>query len=209
VGRLHCIDASEAAMRVARQNLRHTGNCEFHVASVDAIPLADASMDFGYSLGVLHHVPYTESAIQSCVAKLKPGAPLLLYLYYALENQPVWFRALWKVSDAMRRAICRLPSRVKFWVTSGIALTIYFPLARFSRVFAALGLNVKSIPLSAYRERSFYTMCTDAFDRFGTRLEQRFTAAQIRGMMQRSGLVEVEFSPSPPYWCAVGVKQAD
>jgi SAM-dependent methyltransferase len=209
VGRLHCIDASEAAVRVARRNLRHTANCEFHVASVDAIPLPDSSMDFGYSLGVLHHVPNTEHAIQSCVSKLKPRAPFLLYLYYALENQPVWFRALWKASDAMRRAISGLPSGVKFWVTSGIALAVYFPLARLTPVFAALGFNVESIPLSAYRKRSFYTMCTDAFDRFGTRLEQRFTAAQISGMMQRAGLEEVVISPSPPYWCAVGVKQTD
>jgi SAM-dependent methyltransferase len=56
VGRLHCIDPS-VALDVARRNLAANPNCVFHLASVDAIPLDDGSMDFGYSLGVLHHVP--------------------------------------------------------------------------------------------------------------------------------------------------------
>jgi SAM-dependent methyltransferase len=59
IGRLHCIDASETAISVARQNLQSSKNCEFHRDSVDSIPLADNSMDFGYSLGVLHHIPDT------------------------------------------------------------------------------------------------------------------------------------------------------
>ena len=67
-------------------------NCEFHCASVDAIPLPDDSADFGYSLGVLHHVPDTQKGILECVRKLKPGAPFLLYLYYAFDNRPWWFR---------------------------------------------------------------------------------------------------------------------
>ena len=56
VGMLHCIDASDAALNVAKQTLRQLPNCTFHHASVDAIPLDDNSMDFGYSLGVLHHM---------------------------------------------------------------------------------------------------------------------------------------------------------
>ncbi|HEY0714932.1 MAG TPA: class I SAM-dependent methyltransferase, partial [Polyangia bacterium] len=78
VGQLHCIDASAEALAVARNNLASLPNVTFHHASVDALPVADDSMDFGYSLGVLHHVPDTAAAIQSCVRKLKPGAPLLL-----------------------------------------------------------------------------------------------------------------------------------
>src|SRR5260370_28308261 len=73
VGRLHCIDASAEALSVAKQNLAGAPNCELHHASVDVIPLADASMDFGYSLGVLHHVPDTQAGLTACVAQLKTG----------------------------------------------------------------------------------------------------------------------------------------
>jgi hypothetical protein len=67
---------------------------------------------------------------------------------------------------------------------------------------------VRRLPLSFYRDRSFYTMRTDAFDRFSTRLEQRFTAAEIRSMMEAAGLVDVVLSDGPPYWCAVGRRAA-
>jgi len=83
VGRLHCIDPS-SALAVARSTLADQPNVQFHQASVAASGLPPNSQDFGYSLGVLHHVPDTAAAIRSCAALLKPGAPLLLYLYYSL-----------------------------------------------------------------------------------------------------------------------------
>ena len=47
------------------------------------------------------------------------------------------------------------------------------------------------------------------FDRFGTRLEQRFTRAQIRQMMEQAGFERITFSDSPPYWCADGYRSAE
>ena len=74
-------DASAEALSVARHNLGELKNCDFHCASVNNMPIDDSSLDFGYSLGVLHHVPDTTAAIRSCVQKLKMGAPFLVYLY--------------------------------------------------------------------------------------------------------------------------------
>lgn len=207
VGRLHCIDASAKALNVARRNLAGVQNCEFHHASVDSIPLADGSMDFGYSLGVLHHVPDTAAGIRSCVAKLKPGAPFLLYLYYAFDNRSAWFRNLWRLSDVGRRGISRLPAGPRIAVTKLIAAGLYWPLARFSAVAERMGANVSSFPLSYYRRHSFYTMRTDALDRFGTRLEHRYTASQIRAMMEGAGLGDVRFHTGEPFWCAVGYRR--
>jgi SAM-dependent methyltransferase len=204
VGALHCVDASAEALAVARTALGGRDNCEFHVASVGDLPLADGSMDFAYSLGVLHHVPDTQGALRSAVRILKPGAPLLVYLYYALDNRPAWYRALWKATDVVRRAVSRSPLPVRVGVTSVIAAVVYLPLARLAKLIGALGLKADAVPLAFYRDRSFYTMRTDAFDRFGTRLEQRFTAAEVRQMMEAAGLVDVQLSPTEPYWCAVG-----
>tara|TARA_R110002049_G_scaffold85936_2_gene218452 strand:+ start:116 stop:337 length:222 start_codon:yes stop_codon:yes gene_type:complete len=69
------------------------------------------------------------------------------------------------------------------------------------------GVSVSNIPLSEYRAKSFYTMRTDALDRFGTRLEQRFTRVQIKEMMEAAGLVDIVFSDIAPYWCALGIKK--
>jgi hypothetical protein len=66
-----------------------------------------------------------------------------------------------------------------------------------------------SFPLWFYRDKSFYMLRTDALDRFGTRLEQRFTRAEIESMMQAAGLERIAFSDAPPYWCAVGYRRKD
>ena len=206
VGTLNCIDPSHKALAVAEQRLAGKTNARFHCAGVDEIPLADGSQDFGYSLGVLHHIPDTAAALRDCVAKLKAGAPFLIYLYYAFDNRPGWFQALWRLSDIARLAICRLPFALRKSVTSLVAALIYWPLARMAQLFETVGCNVDAFPLSAYRGNSFYTMRTDALDRLGTRLEQRFTRAEIETMMKAAGLRDVRFSESVPYWVAVGFR---
>lgn len=206
VGHLHCIDPS-IAIEVAKNNLSSNANCSFHQNGVDDIPLEDNSMDFGYSLGVLHHIPDTAAGLKACVNKIKPGAPFLVYLYYAFDNQPFWFRAIWKASDLFRRLISIMPFPLRFVSSQLIATLVYFPLAKLSRLVEILGGKVHSFPLSAYRFKSFYTMRTDALDRFGTRLEHRYTRVQIQKMMEDAGLENIKFSDSIPFWVAVGIKK--
>jgi SAM-dependent methyltransferase len=206
VGHLHCIDPS-SALEVAKSTLSSHSNVTFHRASVDDCPLTPNSQDFGYSLGVLHHVPDTAKAIRTCVDLLKPGAPFQLYLYYAFDNRSPMFKLAWRGSDLLRRGICKLPSTLKHCVTDILAALVYFPLARFSLLAERLGVAVESIPLSYYRSHSFYTMRTDSRDRFGTPLEQRFTRNEITAMMDTAGLDDVCFSDRAPYWCAVGIKR--
>jgi len=206
VGHLHCIDPS-GALDVAKRMLADHSNVSFHQASVDDEILPTNSQDFGYSLGVLHHIPDTGKGIRSCVAMLKPGAPFLVYLYYAFDNRSQAFKLAWRCSDWLRRIICRLPAWLKHLVTDTLAVTVYYPLARISLLAERLGLNVSNIPLSYYRDHSFYTMRTDARDRFGTPLERRFTRNEIRQMMEAAGLRDIRFSERAPYWCAVGFKE--
>ncbi|MGI8704739.1 MAG: class I SAM-dependent methyltransferase [Sphingomicrobium sp.] len=208
VGHLHCIEPAARALEVARRRLTDRPNVTFHHGGVDEIPVGDNSQDFGYALGVLHHIPDTEAAMAACVRKLKTGAPLLVYIYYAFENRPAWFRPLWKVTEVGRRIISRAPFPVRKYSTTLIAGLVYYPLARGALLLERIGGNVENLPLSAYRNRSFYSMRTDALDRFGTRLEQRFTRAEIEAMMMRCGLEAIEFRDSVPYWVACGRRSA-
>lgn len=207
VGTLHCIDPSDKALAVARRRLAGADNVQFHCAGADSIPLADDSQDFAYSLGVLHHIPDTAAAMAACVRKLKPGAPFLVYLYYAFDDRPAWFRAVWQASDVLRGGISRLPFGLRKAVATGIAVGAYWPLARIARAASARGLDTANFPLNSYKDYSFYTMRTDALDRFGTRLEQRFTRPEIAAMMATSGLTDVRFREGIPYWVACGIKR--
>jgi SAM-dependent methyltransferase len=206
VGVLHCVDASDRALQVARSLLKDCSNCRFHHASLDALPFEDGSMDFGYSLGVLHHLPDPAAGLMACTAKLKPGAPFLVYMYYAFDDKPTWYVHVWRVADVCRRVISRLPPRLRVLLADIVAVSVYWPLARVARMADRAGYDVSSFPLAFYRRRSFYTMRTDALDRLGTRVEHRFTQAQIHRMMTNAGLSAIRFSESTPYWCAIGTR---
>ena len=209
VGTLHLVDPSDLALTVAREKLKNRDNCLFHNLSTEFLPGDDGTYDFIYSLGVLHHIPDTQAAIFDCVKKLKPGAPFLVYLYYRFDNRVLWFRGLWMISDCVRRFIARTPFFIKRRVTDLLAILVYWPLARFSKILDVLGRDVSPVPLSFYRHSSLYTMRTDALDRFGTRLEHRFTRTEIQQMLEKAGLINIQFREKEPYWCAIGYRSQD
>jgi hypothetical protein len=131
----------------------------------------------------------------------------LLYLYYALDNRPLWFRAIWQITNAARLVISRLPHRAKLIASQSIAAGVYWPIARVCTILTKLGVSTRSIPLEAYKDRSFYTMRTDAYDRFCTSLEKRFTRVQIKQMLEQSGFDQIVFSDQVPFWCAIARKK--
>lgn len=206
VGHLVLLDASEVAIKVAKKNLNSIENVSYVRASVGELPVRDRCLDFAYSLGVLHHVPVTEDAIKSIALKLKAGAPLLIYIYYAFDNRGYFYQKLWRLSDLTRRVISRLPNKQRYIVSQIIALLIYWPLARLALILDTIKLLPNSWPLMYYRDKSFYVMRTDALDRFGTPLEHRFSRQQIELMLINSGFENIKFSNRAPFWCATATK---
>jgi ubiquinone/menaquinone biosynthesis C-methylase UbiE len=206
VKKLICVDASSGAAAVAQERLRPFENCEVHVCTLEETPVSDSSLDFAYCLGVLHYVPDPRPALAAIAQKLKPGAPLLLYVYYALENRPVWFRAVWRVVDLTRRGIARTAYPVRRCLSDILAALVYLPMARLCNVLERVGVRVGGIPLSAYRHRSFYTMRTDCLDRFGNHLEHRFTRQELFELLRDCGLTNIVIPEDEPYWRAVAVR---
>ena len=160
------------------------------------------SLDLAVSLGVLHHIPDTTRGICDIYAKLKSGGYFLCYLYYAMENKPLSYRLIWKTSNLLRLSISKLPYFPRRVVCEVIATLIYFPLARISHLAEKVGLSAQNIPLHHYSKMTYYVMRNDAYDRFGTSLEQRFTREQITQMLKVAGfdLKTLKFSEEEPFW---------
>ena len=202
---LYCIEPSNA-IEVAKENIS-SNNTIFIRKSVFDNFLPPNSQDFGYSLGVLHHITNTQTALNECVKRLKPGSPFLVYLYYKFDESPKYYYFLWKLSDLVRKVICFLPYKIRSLITEIIALLVYLPLSRFAYLVGLVNKDfAKYIPLYYYSKKSFYTMRTDSRDRFGTPYESRFTKEEIKNMMIISGLVNIKFSNRNPYWHAIGYK---
>ena len=86
------------------------------------------------------------------------------------------------VADQQSRRVlssrgCRI--RFGFAVSQTIAALVYWPLARRRGCCRGSACSARSLPLSYYADKSFYVMRTDAYDRFCTRLEKRFTRREI------------------------------
>lgn len=204
---IEAVDPSKAVFSAARL-LQNNTNVRVAQAGVDTIPFEDNSFDFVFSLGVLHHIPNTEEAMKKCVKKLKPNGYFLVYLYYNFEQRGIFFRIIFLLSNLIRRIVSLLPSFFKKIACNLLAVFIYLPLINLSKIIETLGLKKLSnlIPLSYYKNHSLNIIFNDALDRFGTPLEQRFSRQEIKEMMIKSGLTDVVFSDSEPYWHAVGRK---
>ena len=111
------------------------------------------------------------------------------------------------MSDKVRRVVSILPYKLRYLTSQLLAALVYWPLARFALVLEKLGVLPAGWPLAYYRDKPFYVLRTDALDRFGTRLEKRFTKIEVIKMLEDAGFKDIQFSSHAPYWCAVGIKR--
>jgi SAM-dependent methyltransferase len=208
VHKINCIDPSAKALNVARKNLAAFSNTNFVNASVDKTKINSCTQDFGYCLGVLHHIPNTLEGLKDCADLLKPGAPFLLYLYYKFDDKPLWFKLLYKLSNLIRIGITSwLPFYFKSILTFFIACLVYYPLARMALILEKVGINIENFPLNDYRDKPFYFMKTDSLDRFGTKLEKRFSKKEITDLLDQAGFEKVFFSEKMPKWVCIAYKK--
>lgn len=206
-GFIEAVDPSDAII-AADKLIGDSNNIRLTKASVDTLPWPDETFDFGMSIGVLHHIPDTKQALIECVKKIKKGGYFYVYLYYNLDNRGLVFKTIFQLSDFLRRFVCKLPQNLKRIVCDIIAITVYAPFVLFSKVLFKLGLNeiAHKIPLSAYSDKDFYIIRNDSLDRFGTKLEQRFTKNEIEIMMKEAGLINIIFGEKSAYWHCIGQK---
>lgn len=190
------VDFSEAIF-VARRNLANTNNTFFFMGDLKKLPFRNEFVDFLFCLGVLHHLP--TSAIDE-VRMLKKYAPkLLIYLYYALDNRPFYYRILLFLVTKVRLKVAtqRNPTfrEVFTWFCT---IGIYLPLLAFGKALRPLGLS-HYVPLyEGYQGKKINRIRQDVYDRFFTRIEQRYSKKQI--MTLKNTFTKVIISDRLPYW---------
>jgi len=72
------VDDSEAMLDVARGRLNRFDNVELHRATLESLPLDDASLDAATLILVLHHLPDPDKAVREVARVLRPGGRLLV-----------------------------------------------------------------------------------------------------------------------------------
>jgi SAM-dependent methyltransferase len=199
---VYVIEPSEGANKVLKKKFSNKAQIEILQETVGVNLIPSGSLDLAMSLGVLHHIPDTGLAIKDIAGKIKNGGVLLCYLYYKLENKPLYYRGLFWTSNSLRWVISRLPYAIRRLIARVIAALIYLPLARTAKLLSSTGKNVSNFPLHHYANMPFVMLQNDALDRFGTRLEQRFSKKEITDMLRNAGfdLSTLKFSDVEPFW---------
>ena len=206
---IYAIDPSIAVLS-ADNLIGEDESIEIVKASISNLPFEDNFFDFGMSIGVLHHIPDTQKAMNDCVKKIKHGGYFYTYLYYSLDDRGFIFKLLWKLSNVLRHIISSMPNKIKNIVCEIISISVYLPFIFLTRMCIFFNVSTKvwsKIPLSYYYNKSFFIIRNDARDRFGTPLEQRFSKKEIEKMMINAGLKNIVFSDKVPYWHAIGQKK--
>lgn len=200
VRRLYAVDFSRAIDR-ARRTLEEHGRAHCVQADVCHLPFRDNTFDFTYCLGVLHHLQDPDAGMSSVNRVTRASGSLLVYLYYSLDNRPRVHQWLLAVVTAARRITSRLPKPLMNRLAWVIAITVYFPFTRFATLLERLGWTraALQIPLSHYRRYSVRFMAGDAFDRFATPIERRYSRAEIAAWLSRYGRA-THFSEHTPFW---------
>jgi SAM-dependent methyltransferase len=77
------IDITEAGIDLCRKRFEYRGlSGNFRVADAQELPFTDNTFDCVCSMGVLHHVPDTQKALDEIHRVLKPGGRLILMFYH-------------------------------------------------------------------------------------------------------------------------------
>jgi SAM-dependent methyltransferase len=152
------------------------------------LPLAEASFDHIYSLGVLDHTPDPRAAFLGLTRLLKPGGRIAVWVYE--RERP----ALERIMNAHRAVSTRLPlpalvalSRV----TAPIGGLKRRLMASPSRLLARTGvaLNLLTIGVSMHPDPEV-RVC-DTLDWYAPRYLSRHTLEEVKGWFHEAGLVEV------------------
>lgn len=190
------VDFSDAIF-VARKNLFEAENALFFNGDLTQLPFADHCADFLFCLGVLHHLPVPCLDAVRSLHRLAPR--LLIFLYYALDNRPFYFRWILIGVTIVRQGLARLPWTWMRSIFSWIGTVfIYLPLIALGYLLSVVGWG-RFVPLfEFYRGKSMKRIRQDVYDRFFTRIEQRVSRRDIDQLRDTFGKVTI--SPHLPYW---------
>ena len=190
------LDFSEAIF-VARENLRGANNALFFLGDLRRMAFRDDFADFLFTLGVLHHLP--TGALEEVRALSRCAPTLLVFLYYGLDNRPAFWRGLLSAVTGIRLALSRTKvPRLRSALTWGFTIGVYLPLISLGHAVRPLGLASKVPLYDFYRGKSLRRIRQDVYDRFFTRIEQRFRKEEILALQDT--FREVIVSADPPCW---------
>ena len=151
--------------------------------NVLSLPFGNAIFDGAYSYGVVHHTIDPEGAVREIARVLKPGAPLLLYVYEDFSGRALGARIALVIINAFRRFVAAMsPANIRRFCGL-VAPLVYVTCTWPSRHFAF----AKSFPYPATQNPTLASLVPDLYDRFAAPIEQRYSEQGARALAEQAG----------------------
>jgi uncharacterized protein YbaR (Trm112 family)/2-polyprenyl-3-methyl-5-hydroxy-6-metoxy-1,4-benzoquinol methylase len=181
------LDLSEA-IEAARENTAHFPNVHLVQGDIFHPPVRRQSLDFVYSIGVLHHLPDPKGGFRSLTRLLKPGAPMFVWVYLRGRGRQI-------AAFTMMRAIStRLSPRVVSALSLPLAAAQWLmwiaPYKVLKRIPVTEGI-AERIPFTFYERYPFRVLHTDWVDGLTVPLQNYHRPEEVATWYQEAGLVNV------------------
>jgi len=174
-----------------------------HVIQGDLLrlPLASNTFDGAYSYGVVHHTPDPGGAVRQIARVLKPGAPLLLYVYEDFADRPRYWRIALAVANSVRALTTRMRPSQLMRVCRMLSPVVYVLCTLPARHFSW----ARRFP---YRHGPHaFGMVGDLYDRLSAPIEFRYSREGAAALASDAGLV-VQTVGQQRGWVVRAVKPA-
>lgn len=184
------LDLSEA-IEAARENTNHLPNVHLVQGDIFHPPIRRRSLDFAYSIGVLHHLPDPKSGFLSLAGLLKPGAPFFIWVYLRGRGRQI------KAFTAMRAVSTRMPLRMLNVLCLGLAAGQYGAVIAPHKLLRAMGAPAlaERVPFSLYARWPFRALHTDWFDGLSVPLVNYYKPHEIAEWFREGAFERVQIDP--------------
>lgn len=131
------VDLSEA-VEVAFEGTRHLHNVHIVQADIYNLPFRRV-FDYGFSVGVLHHLPNPRAGFVSLASRVKPGGHVSAWVYGAENNGWItrWINPLREqITSRLNRRVLLYLSSIPTAILYAATKLVYGPLSRANRGLA-------------------------------------------------------------------------
>jgi SAM-dependent methyltransferase len=167
------------AVESARENLARYPTAQVIQADIFQLPFVDASFDYVFSIGVLHHTPDCHAAFAALPRLLRPGGEIAIWLYNAYADNL-------RINEAYRRLAQRLPRRVLYGLCH-LAVPAYYAY----RVPVLRSLLHHVVPVVSHHPDPRWRIL-DTYDWYSPRYQSHHTYPEVHGWFKEAGLEDIE-----------------
>ena len=171
------LDVDDRTLARARENLSRYSAIEVRRQSIYDIAEENV-FDIAFSIGVIHHLEFPDTAVARLARAVKPGGRVLVWLYGRENNG--W---IVRFFNPLRRALLsRLPL--------GLVLALSWPLTAILWMMLRLGLQ-RIEYLRLIRRFSFEHLRAIIFDHMIPRIARYYTRDDAIALLRKAGLEDL------------------